>query len=60
LRCCEIVGFETPRPAVASPTVAVPALSRSTISRRIGCASALKTPFVIYLTIIPKEVNAVS
>ena len=33
-RCREIVGLETPRSRVASPTVAVPPLSRSTMSRR--------------------------
>ena len=41
LQMPEIVGLETPRPRLASPTVAAPALSRSTISRRIGWASAV-------------------
>ena len=43
--------FETPRPRLASPIVAAPPLSRSTISRRIGCASAAKVSLVIALTI---------
>jgi hypothetical protein len=33
-----MVGFDTPRSRLASPTVVAPPLSRSTISRRIGCA----------------------
>ena len=40
-RCLEMAGFETPKPAVASPTVAGPAARRSTMPRRIGCDSAL-------------------
>src|SRR5262245_11165713 len=33
----EIVGFDTPKPPVASPIVAGPRPRRSTIPRRIGC-----------------------
>jgi len=32
----EIVGFETPKSCVATPTMAGPRPSRSTIPRRIG------------------------
>src|ERR671914_1727893 len=39
--CLEMAGLETPKPAVASPTVAEPAASRSTMPRRIGCERAL-------------------
>src|SRR4051794_21362488 len=51
LRCFEIAGFETPKPAVASPTLAGPAARRSTIPRRIGCESALNGSFTIWLTV---------
>ena len=47
----EIVGFETPKSRVTSPTVAVPALSRSTMSRRSGWARALNVSLAILLTI---------
>src|SRR5207237_1098060 len=50
-RCREIVGFETPRSPVTSATVAPPALSRSTMSRRSGCARALNGSLAILLTI---------
>src|SRR5829696_1651745 len=50
-RCLEIAGFDTPKPAVASPTVAGPAASRSTIPRRIGCDSALNESLTIRLTV---------
>ena len=43
--------FETPKSRVTSPTVATPPLSRSTISRRSGCARVLNTSLVILLTI---------
>src|SRR4029450_4600808 len=46
-----MVGLETPRPWLASPTVAAPPLRRSTISRRIGWASAVKASLAITLTI---------
>src|SRR5207248_10299965 len=49
----EIVGFDTPRPRVASPTVAAPRLSRSTMSRRIGWERALNVSLAIVLTIYP-------
>src|SRR4051794_4961773 len=39
-RCLVIAGFDTPNPAVASPTVAGPAARRSTMPRRIGCERA--------------------
>jgi hypothetical protein len=42
LRCFVIAGFDTPKPAVASPTVAGPAARRSTMPRRMGCERALK------------------
>src|SRR5215207_5457336 len=51
LRCFEIAGFETPKPAVASPTVAGPAARRSTMPRRIGCESALNESLTTGLTI---------
>src|SRR5213078_97760 len=50
-RCREMVGLETPKSPVTSPTVATPPLSRSTISRRSGCASALNASLAIMLTI---------
>src|SRR5919197_1535288 len=46
-----MVGFETPRSRVASPTVAAPRLSRSTMSRRVGWARALNVSLAIGLTI---------
>lgn len=36
--CLEIAGLETPKPTVASPSLAGPLARRSTIPRRIGCA----------------------
>src|SRR5215217_2948077 len=50
-RCFEIAGFETPKSAVAAPTVAGPLASRSTIPRRIGCASALNESLTTRLTV---------
>src|SRR5215211_5766493 len=50
-RCFVIAGFETPKPCVASPTVAGPAASRSTIPRRIGCDSALNESLTTGLTV---------
>src|SRR6185436_11002003 len=50
-RCLEIAGFETPKPPVASPTVAGPAARRSTMPRRIGCESALNGSLTIRLTV---------
>src|SRR6202034_3046733 len=50
-RCREIVGLETSKPYVASPTVAGPWLRRSTISRRSGWARAPNTSLAILLTI---------
>src|SRR3954453_6416787 len=55
LRCFEMAGFETPKPAVASPTVAGPAARRSTIPRRMGCESALNGSFTIRLTVAPRR-----
>src|SRR5262245_53228405 len=52
-RCLLIAGLETPNPLVASPTVAGPAASRSTIPRRIGCASALNESLTTRLTVAP-------
>src|SRR5262245_6141434 len=50
-----IAGFETPRPPVASPTVAGPRARRSTIPLRTGLASAPNTSssslFTIWLTV---------
>jgi hypothetical protein len=43
--------LETPKPPVASPMVAGPPASRSTIPRRIGWARALKGSLAITLTI---------
>src|SRR5439155_2296913 len=40
-RCLEMVGLETPKSRVTSPTEATPPLSRSTMSRRSGCDRAL-------------------
>jgi hypothetical protein len=42
LRCFVIAGFDTPKPAVASPTVAGPAARRSTMPRRMGWERARK------------------
>src|SRR5215510_4656118 len=50
-RCFEIVGFETPKPPVTTPTVAGPRARRSTIPRRIGWATALNGSLAIRLTI---------
>src|SRR3954451_17250280 len=50
-RCFVIAGFDTPNPAVASPTVAGPAASRSTISRRIGWERALNESLTTRLTV---------
>jgi hypothetical protein len=47
-----MVGFDTPRSRLASPTVVAPPLSRSTISRRIGCARAANGSLAISLTIV--------
>ena len=47
-----MVGLETPKPRLASPTVAAPPLSRSTISRRSGWASAVNVSLAIVLTIV--------
>jgi hypothetical protein len=44
----EIAGFDTPKPLVASPTVAGPAARRSTIPRRIGCDNALNGSLTIW------------
>ena len=52
--CLEIAGLDTPRPAVASPTVAGPLDNRSTITRRMGWASALKASLTIVLTLSPQ------
>ena len=49
--CFVIAGFETPKPAVASPTVAGPSASRSTMPRRIGCEMALNGSLTIWLTV---------
>src|SRR3954452_1565310 len=46
-----MVGFETPRSRVASPTVEAPPPRRSTMSRRIGWARALNGSLAILLTI---------
>src|SRR3954466_6797998 len=50
-RCREMVGLETPKSRVTSPTVAEPRLSRSTMSRRSACARALNASLAILLTI---------
>jgi hypothetical protein len=47
----EIAGLDTPKPPVASPTVAGPAARRSTIPRRIGWESALNGSLTTGLTI---------
>jgi predicted dithiol-disulfide oxidoreductase (DUF899 family) len=41
-----MVGFETAKSWLTSPTVAGPRLRRSTISRRSGCARAWRFPWV--------------
>src|SRR5205809_5054858 len=46
-----MVGLETPKSRVTSPTVATPPLSRSTMSRRSGCARALNASLAILLII---------
>src|SRR4051794_8007629 len=51
LRCLEMAGFETPNPLVASPTVAGPEASLSTMPRRIGWARALNGSLTIGLTV---------
>src|SRR6266508_4393783 len=51
LRCFEIVGFDTPRPRDTTPTVAEPCARRSTISRRIGWATALNGSLALWVTI---------
>src|SRR5215218_8327498 len=51
-RCLEIAGLDTPKPAVASPTVAGPTARRSTMPRRIGCESALNGSLTTGLTIL--------
>src|SRR5215210_3795506 len=50
-RCLEIAGLDTPKPAVASPTVAGPSARRSTMPRRIGWESALNGSLTIKLTV---------
>src|SRR4029078_6667760 len=52
LRCREIVGFETRKSPLTSATVALPPLSRSTMSRRSGWARALNGSLDILLTIL--------
>src|SRR5205814_292324 len=54
-RCREMVGLETPKSRVTSPTEAGPRLSRSTMSRRVGCARAANASLAILLTIYGKE-----
>src|SRR6266545_4387120 len=54
-RCFEIVGFETPKPRVATPTVAGPRARRSTIPRRIGWATALNGSLAIWVTILAPD-----
>src|SRR5438093_2051401 len=49
--CREIVGLETPKSRVTSPTVATPPLSRSTMPRRSGCARALNASLAILLIV---------
>src|SRR5690348_15071380 len=46
-----MVGLDTPKSRLTSPTVATPPLSRSTMSRRSGCARALNVSLAIVLTI---------
>src|SRR4051794_14751596 len=50
-RCLVIAGLETPKPSVASPTVAGPAASRSTMPRRMGWERALNESLTTRLTI---------
>src|SRR6185312_14132168 len=50
-RCLEIAGFDTPKPSVASPTVAGPTARRSTIPRRMGCDSARNGSLTTGLTV---------
>src|SRR4029453_2455507 len=49
-KCFGIGRFETPKSRVATPTVAGPRASRSTIPRRIGCATALNASLAIQVT----------
>src|ERR1041385_221762 len=46
-----MVGLDTPKSRLTSPTVATPPLRRSTMSRRSGCARALNVSLAIVLTI---------
>ena len=46
-----MVGLDTPRSRVASPTVVAPPLSRATMSRRVGWASAVNGSLANLLTI---------
>src|SRR4051812_45153025 len=50
-RCLEIAGLETPKPLVASPTVAGPPARRSTMPRRMGWARALNGSLTTGLTV---------
>src|SRR5207237_113414 len=56
-RCREMVGLETPKSRVTSPTVATPPLSRSTMPRRSGCDKALNASLAIMLTIEVSPAN---
>src|SRR3712207_2467908 len=47
-----MAGLETPKPAVASPTVAGPWARRSTMPRRIGWDSALNGSLTTGLTVL--------
>jgi hypothetical protein len=47
-RCFEMAGFETGNSRVASATVAVPSVSRSTMPRRMGWARALNGSLTIW------------
>jgi hypothetical protein len=47
-----MVGLDTPRSRLASPTVVAPPLSRSTIWRRIGCPRAANESFASSLTML--------
>src|SRR5215211_1793747 len=59
-RCFEIVGFETPKPPVTTPTVAGPRARRSTIPRRIGWATALNGSLPIWVTISHLDRHGIS
>src|ERR687895_1091168 len=50
-RCLEMAGLETPKPPVASPTVAGPPASRSTMPRRMGGERALNGSLTTGLTV---------